>query len=590
MATTTSFKIQVRELTREKKLWLKERIQEYARIYNEAPKFVPSLPDRYLKSANPSELYTQWIKGDDGTQLLHSSILSGIQTFNALKDACANWKTIKVSKQKARIQHIDTPNIIKFENSEYQLIRLGKGYAVHVSGKEGITLPLITNSEKNEARRKVLGKDWGVRAHLDNGIRMQAGKKERNKHLAEIRKDNPDKKREKKVKAGLGVITFNLRDNTVSIPHTIESPRFQKKGTRNTFIGVDRGVRNSVVLSAIYIDPKKSEGLREYFELFDDELITIKKEIFGSLKGLGAKVVGVKIIKSAFMNDKKRHLKTIAQKRQEKQKKPGDRYKNVSETVAHQISAEAVEFVNQFRNPVVFFEDLNMEKKKRRHKFGKKNTKNSRRMLSKWDYGSIRRKMEYKLNAHGIWTMGINPMFTSQICNHCGAIGIRDGIGFKCERCGLGVGSSPAGTMGQYNADVNASINIALKGLFSLYGRKAGVVADPIEQPDENVQKPIPISEITELVAVTGIEGIKTRRSETVAVCPANAGAVETNVSRSILCGSVQPMVEVHQAGSAPENGFSSCYKQKNNFGGRTELEEKTAMREVVSQTEFSRM
>jgi len=221
-----------------------------------------------------------------------------------------------------------------------------------------------------------------------------------------------------------------------------------------------------------------------------------------------------------------------------------------------------------------------MEKKKRRHKYGKKNSKGSRRMLSKWDYGSIRRKIEYKLEFYGIWTMGVNPMFTSQICSHCGAIGIREGIGFKCERCGLGIGSSPVGTIGQYNADVNASINIALKGLFALYGQKVRVVADLDEQLDENILNPIP----TEM---RGIESIKTRRSETVAVCPENSGAVETKTeaqaedNRSILCGSAQPMVEIHQVGSAPENGFSSLYKGKNNFKGRTEFDYETDIREV---------
>jgi len=39
--------------------------------------------------------------------------------------------------------------------------------------------------------------------------------------------------------------------------------------------------------------------------------------------------------------------------------------------------------------------------------------------------------------------------------------------------------------------------------------------------------------------------------------------------------------------GCAPENGFSSSYKGKDNSAGRTELEEKTNIGEVVSQTEF---
>jgi len=584
---TTSFKVQCAELTQKKEMWLVQRINEYAKIYNIASQYIPSLPEKYLKSENPSELYTKWIKGNDSSQMLQSPILTGLQMLNALKDACSNYKTRRALKQKkSSISFIKIPNIIKFENSEYQILKINdRTYAIHVGGKEGITIPLITNAPEKEAIRKVKGIEWGLIDHLNLGIKMQVAKKERNKELALKKRKTPTANKEKGVKAGLGAIVYNLRDNTVSIPHTFETPRFKKKNTRCTFIGVDRGVRNSVVLSAIFVDTAKLNGIQEYQELFNEP--SISKHMFRSLRGLNVNVVGVKIIKSSTTNDKKRQIRNIGDKRREKRKYVGNRYRNVSETVSHQISAEAVKFISQFRNPVVFFEDLNMDKKKRRHKFGKKNAKGSRRMLSRWDYGAIRRKIEYKLEAYGIWTMGINPMFTSQTCNNCGAIGIRDGIGFKCERCGLGIGSNPVGTIGQYNADVNASTNIALKGLFALYGQKVGVVADPYEQPDRSVMKPIP-------TAMSDMDGKDTQEIEKL--------PDETNVSRSNLrqegvslvlpfaekhCQNAQPMVEIHQVGCAPENGFSSSYKGKDNYAGRTELEEKTNIGEVVSQTEF---
>jgi len=59
------------------------------------------------------------------------------------------------------------------------------------------------------------------------------------------------------------------------------------------------------------------------------------------------------------------------------------------------------------------------------------------------------------------------------------------------------------------------------------------------------------------------------------------------NAQAKPQCNNAQPMVKLHQAGCAPENGFSSSYKGKNNSAGRTELEEKTNIGEVVSQTEF---
>jgi IS605 OrfB family transposase len=590
--TTTSYKVRCVELTQKKREWLQERIKEYARIYNEASKYIPSIPEKYLLSPNPSELNTRWIKqNNDNSQLLQSSLLNALQKLNALKDACSNYKTRKQLKQKkTSISFIDKPNIIKFENSEYSIYKKGDSYGIHIGNKtNGIWIPVITNSSEKENKRKAKGIEWGIRDHLDLGIQMTCSKKERDKYLARKRKEYPHLKREPRVKAGLGVITYNLRDNTFSIPYSIDTPRFKKKETRNTFIGIDRGFRNSIVLSAVFVDPVKLAGITEYQELFNEPVIS--QQIFKSLKGLNAKVVGVKIVKSSFINDKKRRIHKITQKRQENRKEVGHRYQNISETVSHQISAEAVQFISQFRNPVVFFEDLNMDKKKKRYKHGKRNKKSSRRMLSKWDYGSIRRKIEYKLEKYGIWTMGINPMFTSQTCSRCGAIGIRDGIGFKCDRCGLGIGSNPVSTIGQYNADVNASINIALKGLFVLYGQKVGNVVYPNEQPDENVLNPIP----TEMI---DIEGINTRRSEIVAVCPEiqKTGAVETNRSRSTLCGSAQPMVKDHQqtemskdykGGCAPENGFSSCYKGKNNLSGRTKFSQKTSNSEVMFQTDF---
>jgi hypothetical protein len=126
--TTTAYKVHCLPLTKTKENWLKERVDEYARIYNLAAKLTPSLPERYIQSQNPSELYSCWIK-HNGTEtpLLHSIILSGLQKFNALKDACSNYKTRKTLNQKtSRVSFIETPNIIKFENSEYKIIRINK--------------------------------------------------------------------------------------------------------------------------------------------------------------------------------------------------------------------------------------------------------------------------------------------------------------------------------------------------------------------------------------------------------------------------------------------------------------------------------
>ena len=250
------------------------------------------------------------------------------------------------------------------------------------------------------------------------------------------------------------------------------------------------------------------------------------------------------------MNDKKKQSR----------KEISNRINNYTETVTDIISKQIVDFVIQFPNPLVIMEDLSsMKKKKLRNKYGGTATKSQRKMVSKWTYGKIKQKLEYKLKARGIRIKEVNPMYTSQICNHCGAFGIREEIHFKCEKCGLGCGSNPHSTIGQYNADVNGSINIALRDFYILYEYKKGTVSEPNEQPNENITNPIP----TEM---TGIDGINTRKSETV--------DRKTNIQNigSILNGSVQSMVEIPPRDCVSENGFSSCYKQTDKNIGRTEL------------------
>jgi hypothetical protein len=310
MMSTTTFKVHCLDLTQKKIEWLVERINEYARIYNTASQLIPSLPEKYLKYENPSELYTKWIKkNENNTQFIQSPILSGLQILNALKDACSNYKTIKPLKQKKRsMSTIEEPNIIKFENREYKIIKINETtYAIHVGGKDGITIPLVTNAPEKEDRRKVKGTAWGVRDHLDIGIRMQELKRERNKDLVRKRKEHQNENKEKGVKAGLGAITYNLRDNTFSIPHTVETPKFKKKDTRTTFIGIDRGVRNSLVISAIFIDTLKLNGIKEYQDILNEPAIS--QQLFRSLRSLSANVVGVKVIKSSNTNDKKKRFK-----------------------------------------------------------------------------------------------------------------------------------------------------------------------------------------------------------------------------------------------------------------------------------------
>lgn len=482
-----SFKVYCLPLTKNKIDILKNMVNEYAVFYNYAANLIPSLKGtKYLSHSNPSELYTKWIK----SSILEYKHIKSIDAFNAIKDAVANYKA---SGNKCEIVE---PNIIKFEGSRYKIIKYKDNYAILINDRKNpLYLPLVT------------GKWLELVEHLDYIISS---------------------------KTNQGSIVYSLKNNSISIPLKTEQTKKYNKNTEiETIIGIDRGLNNHVVLSAI--DKNKN---------------VLKVKLFG---GKGDYDI---IRRMGYLNDKKK----------ESGKEINNRINNYTETLTHIISKQIVDFVIQFPNPLVIMEDLSsMKKKKLRHKYGGKATKSQRKMVSKWTYGKIKTKLEYKLKARGIRIKEVNPMYTSQICNRCGVIGIRDGIHFKCEtgKCSLGIGSNPINTIGQYNSDINGSINIALRGFYSLYGYKKGTVSEPNGQPNENIMNPIP----TEM---TGIDGINTRKSETV--------DRETNIQNigSILNGSVQSMVEIPPRDCVSENGFSSCYIINNKNTGRTELANKT--------------
>ena len=80
--------------------------------------------------------------------------------------------------------------------------------------------------------------------------------------------------------------------------------------------------------------------------------------------------------------------------------------------------------------------------------FTKKLPKKIKRKLSRWIKGYIQERLEYIASLRQIKIIMINPAYTSQVCNLCGAFGKRNGKAFTCKTCG---------TM---DADYNASCNI----------------------------------------------------------------------------------------------------------------------------------
>jgi len=490
-------KIYCLALTKTKEEWLEAQIQEYADIYNYAARFIPSLPEKYLKFKQPSLLYTKWIKGGK----VERKIIMAASAFCAISDAVANYKSSE------RHTLIEKPNIVKYGNHGYKIIKNKDHYGIVVGGVKGIFLPLRIGKKQDD-----------VKELLD--------------YVIENKKD-------------VGIITYNFRDNSISISHTVESEhKFLKKGKIETIIGVDRGVNNHVVLSAVDRETHK--------------------------------VLGIKIISGMEDKGKIRHLKKIANKRQESRKEVGNKIQNIQNTNAHRISRELVNFTIQYNNPVVIFEDLKSMKKNRlRNKHGGKSGKGLRKMVASWNYADLKTKSDYKLKQKGIWTFEVNAWMTSQDCHRCGAIGIRDGIHFHCENCGLGCGSNPQSTIGQYNADVNASINIAHKGIYVLYECKPDTIAVSNGQPNDSITSPIP----TEMTDAGRYNSVSNRLDETNAHNCAN---------RSSLAVSDQPSAKVSVVGCAPENDpHSSIHKDQDRNTGRMESTEQTIISEAVFPSMF---
>jgi putative transposase len=74
-------------------------------------------------------------------------------------------------------------------------------------------------------------------------------------------------------------------------------------------------------------------------------------------------------------------------------------------------------------------------------------------LLSNWQRKRLQQLIEYKALWNGIPVRYVNEYYTSITCHNCGNRGKREGTLFYCPKCNK-----------KFNADGNASINIALRG------------------------------------------------------------------------------------------------------------------------------
>jgi putative transposase len=208
----------------------------------------------------------------------------------------------------------------------------------------------------------------------------------------------------------------------------------------STFLGVDRGLKNVAVASLIDINGMTIHNPWFFAGgkvLHKRRLMRERKRIFGIVKRLD-RIKDVRREESNFVRD-----------------------------INHKVSRQIVDIAFKNRSAIVL-EDLEGIQNSKTN-WGKEGNY----MKSSWSYGQLRNMILYKAEELGVPVIFVNPRNTSKTCSKCGQIGERKSLWFSCHSCGY-----------QYNADANASQNIAERGreqvLSSPCACEKGIVEMPI--------------------------------------------------------------------------------------------------------------
>jgi len=499
--TVKAFKIHCKSLTVKKREILFNMCNNYAEIYNYLSQFLRSVDyKKYMSNAERNYLYNKYITNQDKIGGIIDKKLPSNYIVICKDQLLSNFKSnggkFAPIIEKPNIIIFDDASIIKNKDTFYCIIPKAKKYNI-----PQIVLPLNTGNweECNE--------------FLDNLISKKCPQ-----------------------------VIYNYRDNTISISSKKENEKRKKKAEVETIIGVDRGINNIIVLSAL----------------------NRKKE-----------VIAVKTFSGKEYNDILRRVRIQQNILKSKNIEINNKVANITETTLRQIAYTASEWIKQFPNPIIVFENLKMQKSKVRRKHGGKSGKNLRKLINRWTYNKIKMMILQKVGQRGIYDISINPRYTSQFCNRCGTKGIRDGIHFGCSKCGLGFGSNPKSVIGQYNADVNGSINIAKKGYFSLYEKDKGKVVVPKRHPNERDGQP---------TAYWILEGMTNSQSNENQVNTCEKVDIHLHDNSTMP----EPNVMVNVVSCTPENNhFSSPYKEENKKSIRIESEQKIDIGEVLLQSKF---
>jgi len=124
----------------------------------------------------------------------------------------------------------------------------------------------------------------------------------------------------------------------------------------------------------------------------------------------------------------------------------------INNFIAHDASAKIVKLAAQSQKAIAL-EKLEVPNNGYNKKWS--------RRLSNWVRGKIIKYVRYKAKLNGIPVIEVDPAHSSRKCHLCGGDGERFSQTFKCKVCGR-----------TYNADFNASINIARRATSLLAGAR----------------------------------------------------------------------------------------------------------------------
>lgn len=133
--------------------------------------------------------------------------------------------------------------------------------------------------------------------------------------------------------------------------------------------------------------------------------------------------------------------------------------------VIHSVTAQVIEYADEFDNPILVLEDLtNIRENLDYGTF-------LNRRLHGWAFAKIQTQIRYKAADRGILVETVNPAYTSKTCHQCGEIGHRPNQAtFQCCNSDCWIS--------EYHADLNASLRIADRYLIG--------ESPPRENPGDN--------------------------------------------------------------------------------------------------------